>query len=153
MMQLLADANGDKTMSKFYAQPTGNPLRQSLLIARAGAICYVIWSLLHLLAASAVYRLGHTLDPSMIRGRLLQDAFNLAAFSVFGFTTAITLNWRNHIWGYWINLGVISVADVGFVVFVLVPGYMPLWPGVLGPLFWATGLVLTTVARLRTVGA
>jgi hypothetical protein len=127
------------------------PFGLSRWTARAGAICYMIWAVLHLQAAAAVYHLGHSLAHSMVQGRVIQDAFNLAAFSVFGFATAALLNWRNHAWGYWINLGVISVADVGFILFVVLPGYLPLWPGLLGPLFWASGLVLTTVARLRPI--
>jgi hypothetical protein len=120
--------------------------------ARAGAVCYMLWAVLHLLAAWGVYHLGHSLDPSMVRGRVLQDAFNLAAFSVAGFLTAIKLNWRNDDRGYWINLGVIGVADIGFIVFILIPAYLPIWPGIVGPLFWLAGLLLTTVARLRDIG-
>lgn len=89
----------------------------------------------------------------MVGGRLLQDAWNLAAFSVAGAGIAISLNWRNSIWGYWINLSVISVADVGFILFVLVPGYMPLWPGIVGPMFWALGLILTSYGRLARSSA
>jgi hypothetical protein len=37
---------------------------------------------------------------------------------------SLLLNWRNSTWGYWINAGVISVADLGFVSFVLIPGHI-----------------------------
>lgn len=136
-------------MNEHPAQSPGIAGRRSLWTARAGAISYMIWALFHLLAALAVYRLGGGLAHSMVRGRVLQDAFNLAAFSVVGFGVALRLNWRNDGWGYWINLGVIGVADVGFIVFILVPGYMPIWPGLVGPLFWGAGLALTSAARQR----
>ena len=122
--------------------------RAPSLSARLGAISYVVWAVLHFMAAVSVYKLGLHAGANMVGGRLLQDAFNLAAFSAFGTGVAICLNWRNSAWGYWINLSIISVADIGFVIFVLVPGYMPLWPGLAGPIFWITGAVLTTVGQL-----
>jgi CHASE2 domain-containing sensor protein len=81
----------------------------------------------------------------MVQGRLFQDAWNLACFSAAGIGVALTLNWRNNRWGYWINLAVIGVADIGFIIFVLVPGYVPPWPGLLGPFVWLVGLALTTI--------
>jgi len=121
----------------------------SLMPARLGAVSYAIWAILHLLAAWAVYQLGQRVDPSMAQARLFQDAWNLACFSVAGLGTALALNWRNDRWGYWINLLVISVADLGFIIFVLLPGYLPPWPGLLGPIFWLLGVVLTTIGRVR----
>lgn len=113
--------------------------------ARMGAASYLIWSILHLQAAFAVYKLAAGAPVSMIQGRLLQDAWNLLAFSVAGAGTAIALNWHNSGWGYWINAGVIGVADLGFIFFVLIPGHMALWPGIVGPIFWLVGLLLTTL--------
>jgi len=110
------------------------------LPARLGAISYAIWALLHL-----------RVDPSMIQARLFQDAWNLACFSIAGLGIALTLNWRNDRSGYWLNLAVISVADMGFVIFVLLPGYFPVWPGLLGPIFWLLGLALTTLGYARGV--
>jgi hypothetical protein len=68
---------------------------------------------------------------------------------VAGLVTALTLNWRNSPWGYWINLALIGVADIGFIVFVLLPGYIPLWPGLIGPIFWLLGLGLTTLGHAQ----
>jgi hypothetical protein len=34
---------------------------------------------------------------------------------------------------------------VGFIVFVLVPGYMPLWPGLQGPISWILKMSFATV--------
>jgi hypothetical protein len=118
---------------------------RAVVFARWGAASYVIWSILHLQAAYAVYKLAAGVPVSMVQGRLLQDAWNLLAFSVTGAGTAMVLNWRNNTWGYWINAGIIGVADLGFVFFVLIPGHMPIWPGVVGPVFWLVGLILTTL--------
>jgi len=125
------------------------PVNRAGYAAKFGAISYAIWALLHLQAAWAVYQLGRHVDPSMVQARLFQNAWNLACFSVAGFWIALTLNWRNDRCGYWINLAVISAADIGFIIFVLLPGYLTLWPGLLGPIFWLLGAALTTMAYTR----
>jgi hypothetical protein len=112
----------------------------------AGAISYAIWGLLHLQAAYAVYQVGAALEPGMVQGRVFQDSWNLFFFGVAAIALALTLNIRNNRWGYWINLAVTSLADTGFIFFVLVPGYAPIWPGILGPVFWLAGWAFTTIA-------
>ncbi len=119
-------------------------------MGRLGAICYVIWGLLHLQAAYSVYSLGGTVTAGMVQGRLYQSAWNLLFFALCAIVVAVTLNWRGDRWGYWINLGVISLADTGFIFFVLLPGYMPLWPGILGPVFWLAGWALTSIGTRRS---
>ena len=104
-------------------------------ISKIGAVFYIIWACLHLLAAYSVYMLGRSLDSSMVRGRVLQDAWNLLFFSVIGISVAARLNWRNSVWGYWINFVTVGLAGTGFIFFVLVPGYTPVWPSILGPVF------------------
>jgi hypothetical protein len=118
-------------------------------LSLAGAICYALWGCLHLQAAYAVYRVGAALEPGMAQGRVFQDAWNLLFFGVTAIVIALTLNIRNSAWGYWINLGVLTLADTGLIFFILVPGYMPLWPGVAGPVLWILGWIFTTVAYFR----
>lgn len=112
-----------------------------------GAALYTVWGVLHLLAASSVYRLATSFDPGMVQGRLYQSAWNLLFFAVFAIVVAVFFNRSNTRTGYWLNLVVVSVTDIGFIAFVLIPGYLPVWPGVLGPLFWIAGAVVTTLAR------
>ena len=65
-------------------------------------------------------------------------------------SVALIFNIRNSKWGYWINLGVLALADTGLIFFVLIPGYMPLWPGLAGPVLWVLGWIFTTLAYFRT---
>lgn len=118
-------------------------------LARAGAIAYVIWAILHFQAAWSVYQLGQSMAEGMARGRVLQDAWNLLWFSIIAILAAVGLNWRNDVRGWWINFGVVSVADLGFIFFVLMPGLVPMWPGLAGPLFWLLGFGLSTAAILK----
>jgi len=117
----------------------------------AGSICYALWGCLHLQAAYGVYHVGAALEPGMAQGRVFQDSWNLLFFGVTAIAVALTLNIRNNAWGYWINLGVLVLADTGLIFFVLIPGYWAWWPGLAGPILWVAGFILTTLAYLRDV--
>ena len=112
---------------------------------RIGAVMYFIWGLLHLKAAYSVYQLGTSLEAGMVQGRIFQDAWSLLFFALVGITVAVVYNWHNSRLGYWINLITVSVTDIGFIAFVLVPGYLPVFPGILGPVFWVLGVVFSTI--------
>jgi hypothetical protein len=114
--------------------------------SRIGAVFYVLWGIFHLVAANAVYALAEQ-STGMVRARLLQDAFYLLFFAMAGILLAAILNWRNDKQGYWMNGTLIAFADIPFVLFVLVPGLIPWWPGLAGPLLWLAAFVSTTVAR------
>jgi hypothetical protein len=118
--------------------------------ARIGAVAYVLWGLLHIQAARMVYLLGQSLEPGMVQGRVFQNAWSLLFFALFGIAVAVAFNWKNSRLGYWLNLVVISAADIGFIVFVLMPGYVPLWPGGLGPLLWVIALIFSTLGFMAS---
>jgi len=120
------------------------------IFAKVGAAAYVMWGILHIQAARLVFLLGDSLDPGMVQGRLYQDAFSLLFFAIFGIAVAVWLNWRNSRLGYWLNLVVISAADIGFIVYVLLPGYVPLVPGGLGPLLWVVAIIFSTLGILKS---
>ena len=120
------------------------------LFAKLGAVTYVLWGLLHIQAARLVYMLGQTLEPGMVQGRIYQGAWNLLFFALFGIVVAILLNWKNSRLGYWLNLVVVTAADIGFVVAILMPGYVPLVPGGIGPLLWLLALAFSTLGILKT---
>ncbi len=120
------------------------------LYAKLGAVTYVLWGLLHIQAARFVYMLGQTLEPGIVQGRIYQDAWNLLFFALFGIAVAVTLNWKNSRLGYWLNLIVVSVGDIGFIVLLLMPGYVPWVPGGIGPLLWIVALVFSTLGIMRS---
>lgn len=118
------------------------------LYARIGAVVYVVWGLVHLQAARLVYMLGQTLEPGMVQGRVFQDAWNLLFFALFGMAVAVFLNWKNLRLGYWLNLIVVSAGDIGFILAILLPGYVPMIPGAIGPLLWIVALLFSTIGIL-----
>jgi len=115
------------------------------IFAKLGAVTYVLWGLMHIQAARFVFMLGQTLEPGMVQGRIYQDAWNLLFFALFGIVVAVTLNWKNSRLGYWLNLVVVSAGDIGFIITILVPGYIPLLPGGLGPVLWVIALIFSTL--------
>ena len=117
--------------------------------AKIGAILYFLWGLLHIVAAKKVYQLAQTMESGMVQGRLIQNAWNLLFFAVFAIVVAVFLNWKNNKTGYWMNLVVVSAADVGFILAILVPGYLPIVPGVIGPAVWVLALVFSTIGILK----
>lgn len=120
-----------------------------MIFARIGSVLYILWGVLHIVAAFKVYTLGQSLEPDMVQGRILQDAWNLLFFALFGMAVAIKYNWYNSKLGYWLNFVVVSVGDIGFIIFLLIPGHLPLVPAALGPLLWLLALAFSTVAFYR----
>ena len=122
----------------------------SNLFAKLGSITYVLWGILHIEAARKVYVLGQTLEPGMVQSRIFQDAWNLLFFAFFGIIIGIVLNWKNSRLGYWLNLTVVSAGDIGYIVFVLIPGYVPFMPGALGPILWVLAVLFSTIGIMNT---
>src|SRR5438067_4685652 len=117
-------------------------------MSQIGALFYVAWAILHLYAAFQVYKLGSRQMAGMLRGRVYQSAWNLAYFAVSVAVVAVVFNWFNSPVGFWLNLIMTSVTDIGFLIFVIAPGYLPLWPGLLGPALWVAAVVFSTAGWL-----
>ena len=116
------------------------------MMHKVGAVLYLLWGLLHIKAAIATYQLGATLEPGLVQGRVYQDAWNLVFFAISVSVIAVLLNWRNSHLGFWLNLGIASVTDIGFIIHVLVPGYIPMIPGIAGPVLWVFAVIFTAAA-------
>lgn len=71
-------------------------------------------------------------------------------FALFGIAVGVSLNWKNSRLGYWLNLIVVSAADIGFIVFVLIPGYIPFMPGALGPILWILAAIFSTIGLISS---
>ena len=112
-----------------------------------GALFYVAWGLLHLNAAYLVYKLGARQPAGMLRGRIIQSAWNLAFFALAAIVVAVAFNWFNSPLGFWLNLILTSVTDVGFILFIILPRYLPLWPGLLGPGLWVLAVIFSSLAQ------
>jgi hypothetical protein len=117
--------------------------------AKTASLLYIIWGVLHLYSAKQVLTLGQSLEPGMVQGRIFQDAWNLMFFALFGIVVGLVLVWKNDILGYWLNLIVVSIGDIGFILTILMPGYIDIWPGALGPILWILAAIFSTIARFK----
>jgi len=115
--------------------------------AKIGAILYVIWGLLHVKAAYDEFLLGASIDSGLIHGKINQGAWDLLFFALASIVIAVFFNWRNDVTGYRINLVLVSAADIGFIIFVLIPGYVAFFPGILGPVFWISAAVFSSIGN------
>ena len=116
------------------------------MMHKTGAALYLLWGLLHVKASIATYQLGMTLEPGIVQGRVYQDAWNLAFFAIAVSVIAVLLNWRNSRLGFWLNFSLATVTDLGFIFHVLIPGYIPMVPGVAGPVLWVLAFIFTAIA-------
>ncbi len=116
------------------------------MMHKIGATLYILWGLLHVKASIATYQLGMTLEPGIVQGRVFQDAWNLAFFAIAVSVTAVLLNWKNSRLGFWLNFSLATVTDLGFIIHVLVPGYIPIVPGIAGPVLWVLAVIFTAIA-------
>ncbi|MBL4711687.1 MAG: hypothetical protein JKX75_04190 [Gammaproteobacteria bacterium] len=116
------------------------------MMHKIGAVLYLLWGLLHVKASIATYQLGMTLEPGIVQGRVFQDAWNLAFFAIAVSVIAVLLNWKNSRLGFWLNFSLATATDIGFIVHILVPGYFPIIPGVVGPVLWVLAVIFTAVA-------
>jgi len=112
----------------------------------------VIWGLLHIVVAFQGFQLGTSLEPGLVRGKINQGAWDLLFIALACISIAVIYNWKNSRLGYWLNLLIVSIADIGFIFFVLLPSYVDLFPGILGPIFWVSAAIFSTMGmRTETV--
>lgn len=125
-----------------------------LLLARIGAVFYVLWSLLHLLVPFMIYNdLAGSLDEGIVRGRIEQTAVFMALVAALSLFTAVRLNWKNSENGFWLNLYLVTGSDLPWIFILVIPGHEAIgdaWPGLVT---WGGGVVFTSLAyflRKRT---
>ena len=116
---------------------------------RIGAIFYFIWGVLHLPIGYSVYRGGLELESEIVQGRVLQMGFYLVAAGLAAIAIARG-NWLNSRTAYWANLWLTTIVDIGFILFLLIPGYVSLTRGLPAPITWVLGVMFTTISYLKT---
>lgn len=120
-----------------------------MVFAKIGSGLYVIWGLLHIVAAVQEFQLGASLEFGLVQGKINQGAWELLFIALASITIAVIYNWKSSRLGYWLNLLIVSIADIGFIIFVFLPGHVSLLTGILGPMFWLSVAVFSTLG-IRT---
>ncbi|MCF7821556.1 MAG: hypothetical protein K9M17_03825 [Mariprofundaceae bacterium] len=141
---------------------------------KIGAVLYILWGGLHIYfgvwmlyalytegAAAVIAIVGSgvpastlpvSLDP-VTAATIGQHAWNILWFGFFAVVVGALLNWKNSLAGYWANLVVVSAADSGFVVAILLPGYIAISDGIEGPLLWIPAVIFSTIGILNRKSA
>lgn len=73
----------------------------------------VLWGVLHLKASHETYAFAAGLGENAAAPRVEQVALTLALAGLVGIVVALWKNWKNDPTGYWVNLVLISVIDLG----------------------------------------
>lgn len=116
------------------------------LYARLGAVFFFVWGAFHIYVAWQIYALALT-QGGIAQGRTLQLATYMLTIALFAIVIAVWRNWRNDRLGYWLNVSVVSWADIIWVLVVVLPGYVPLARGLVPPAFWLAGAIFSTLAQ------
>ena len=116
-----------------------------MVYAKIGSALYVIWGLLHIVAAVQEFMLGASLEFGLVQGKINQGAWELLFVALTSIIIAVVYNWRNNRLGYWINILMVSIADIGFIIFVFLPGHVTFLTGILGPVFWISAAIFSTI--------
>lgn len=134
---------------------------------KIGAVIYLLWGVIHILggglimlASEPAQQLGMmssnvTVEPlppgsaGLVHAGLSFHGFNLLWFGIFVAVVAMTMNWKNTRGGYWLNLTVVGAADLGLIIFLILPGYMSVSDGLIGPLLLVPAFVFSTIGLLQ----
>jgi ketosteroid isomerase-like protein len=118
------------------------------IASKLGAVFYVLWGILHVGVAWQISSAASEIGAASIAARTNQLAFYIGAVGVLAIIFAYD-NWPNGKIGYWANLLMVSLMDIGYVWFVVRVVDMPLLEAWLGPALWMVALILSTTAYLR----
>ena len=145
------------TMPSFVEVPMAEAKRSMLL--KVGAILWIIWGLVHLLAGVIVLTSDATgsvqaiadadpaatlaMDyPAAAGGILNQHGWNLGWFGLATIIGAVFI-WQSNMTAIWVTALIGGLAALGYLLFVDLPGYVNFFPGTLMTLISGSAIVLT----------
>jgi hypothetical protein len=126
---------------------------------KIAAVLWVIWGLVHMLAgvmtiaqapSEGFAAIADAVDPALlvadyhpaVGGVLNQHGFNLLWIGLVTIIGAVFI-WRGTMTAIWVTAMVGGLADVGYFLFVDVPGYVNFFPGTIMTLISASAIVLS----------
>jgi len=140
------------------------------VFTKIGAGFYVLWGLLHVVGAIALFSsLRESADsalsaltsnvsalPSVGTNVAVEALFGyylwlLLVLAIFSIVIAVRFNWRGIAVGYWLNLLMLGATEVGILLFLLIPGYMKMSEGGIGLSLYILAAAFSTVGFIRSV--
>lgn len=135
-------------------------MRSSHLLAlKAAAVLWVIWGLVHTFAGIIVLAsdasggfqaIADAVTPEALQanyhpavgGILNQHGWNLGWFGVATIIGAVFI-WRRNITAIWVTGMIGGLADLGYLLFVDIPGYVNFFPGTVMTLVSGSAILLS----------
>ena len=126
---------------------------------KAAAVLWVIWGLVHMLAGAIILSSDATGGfqaiadavapetlalnyPGAVGGILHQHGWNLGWIGLATLIGAFFI-WRENLTAIWVTGMVGGLADVGYLLFVDIPGYVNFFPGTLMTIVSAAAVILS----------
>jgi hypothetical protein len=132
----------------------------SVRMVKAGAVALVLWGVLHIFfgmyalvslwtdgsaAMVGIFGTGYagTIgDPgALVTNVIAQHSANLAILGVFGIVLGRMI-WQGRRLALWLSVLVLGAADAAFIVALLIPGYISLQDGLMGPMLFVASTAL-----------
>lgn len=135
---------------------------------KVAAVLWVIWGLVHAIAgamtvvqppAQGFAAIADAVDPALLMadyhpavgGVLNQHGFNLLWIGIATIIGAVLI-WRRNLTAIWVTAMVGGLADVGYLFFVDLPGYVHFFPGTVMTIISASAIVLSFLVWLPSRG-
>ncbi|WP_421853162.1 hypothetical protein [Oricola sp.] len=126
---------------------------------KVAAVLWVIWGLVHTLAGGIVLAsdasggfqaIADAIDPAAlgfdyhaaVGGILNQHGWNLGWFGIATVIGAVFI-WRQNMTAIWITGMIGGLADLGYLLFVDIPGYVNFFPGTVMTLVSGSAIALS----------
>lgn len=73
-------------------------------------------------------------------------AFNLTWLGILVSVVAVVSNWKNQASGFWFNLALVGLIDLGLILYMVVPGVIPSSdPWWLGPMLYVVAMIFSAM--------
>lgn len=129
------------------------------LALKIAAVLWMVWGLVHTFAGIMVLAsdatggfqaIADAVDPGLLEadyhaavgGILNQHAWNLGWFGVATIIGAVLI-WRQNITAIWVTGMIGGLADLGYLLFVDVPGFVNFFPGTVMTFISGSAIVLS----------
>lgn len=125
---------------------TDNALPTANGYSRAAAVVLAVWAFMHVGAAVSTWMTAGTVDGPLAAARIQQNAWHLFGMAIIvGILTPWI--WRRRLGSAVVAVAITTFTDLGFIILLLLPGIVPIVPGIFGPSIWMMALILLALAH------
>ena len=146
---------------------------------KIAAILYLLWGVIHIVGGAAMLNASSTgadaflqlLTGNASAGLIVTSSaqtapgllatskvfafhsFNLIWLGLLASVIAVRLNWKNSSFGHWLNLAIVGFADLGLILFMVLPGVIRFSDAWIGPALLIPAFAFSTLGRFQQTPA